>query len=132
MNRLRPSAHMLSQKRAKVLGFSWLRRCLNQRWMVLTSQSSCLDRPSNLFSSGCWRGRKESVVYPSAARGTECWATFVWGSTNQLALPRAVLRKHHNIKMGKGVGGSGGATLVIAVKTFSRMALACAFCGPLA
>lgn len=47
--------HMLSQNRARVLGFSWLRRCLNQRCMVLTSQSSCLDRPSNLFSSGCWQ-----------------------------------------------------------------------------
>ncbi|KAG7227545.1 hypothetical protein INR49_005360, partial [Caranx melampygus] len=41
------------RNRARVLGFSWLRRCLNQRWMVRTSQSSCLDRPSSLFSSGC-------------------------------------------------------------------------------
>ena len=33
--------YMLSQNRARVLGFSWFRRCLNQRWMVRTSQSSC-------------------------------------------------------------------------------------------
>lgn len=60
-------SHMLSQKRASVLGFSWLRRCLNQRWMVLTSQSSCLDRPSNLFSSGCWKTADRSMSLQRSA-----------------------------------------------------------------
>lgn len=45
---------MLSQNLVSVLGFSWLRLCRNQRWMLRTSQSSCLERPSSLFSSGCY------------------------------------------------------------------------------
>ena len=55
--------YMLSQNRARVLGFSWLRRCLNQRWMVRTSQSSCLDRPSSLFSSGCWQDKLKGPTH---------------------------------------------------------------------
>lgn len=92
--------YMLSQNRARVLGFSWLRRCLNQRCMVLTSQSSCLDRPSNLFSSGCWQHKHRKV---------------------RSSLKTSVRNK-----------GFTCTTLVIAVKTFSRIALDCAFCGPLA
>lgn len=91
---------MLSQNRARVLGFSWLRRCLNQRCMVLTSQSSCLDRPSNLFSSGCCQHTDRKV---------------------RSSLKTSVLNKALTC-----------TTLVIAVKTFSRIALDCAFCGPLA
>lgn len=94
--------YMLSQNRARVLGFSWLRRCLNQRCMVLTSQSSCLDSPSNLFSSGCFsaQGPKDQV---------------------SSSLKTRVKNKDKAC-----------TTLVIAVKTFSRIALDCAFCGPLA
>lgn len=83
---LHPLAHMLSQKRARVLGFSWLRRCLNQRCMVLTSQSSCLDRPSNLFSSGCW-GEKDRDAY-FTHRLLE----------GQNVVLCAALMKHNNIK----------------------------------
>lgn len=94
--------YMLSQNRARVLGFSWLRRCLNQRCMVLTSQSSCLDRPSNRFSSGCFSTQ---------------------GPTDQVSssLKTCVKNKDNTC-----------TTLVIAVKTFSRIALDCAFCGPFA
>ena len=95
--------YMLSQNRARVLGFSWLRRCLNQRWMVRTSQSSCLDRPSSLFSSGCWRVKTDM-------------------------LDEAFTGAQQNINKNKQRTCS---TLVIAVKTFSRIALGCAFCGPL-
>lgn len=102
--------HMLSQNRARVLGFSWLRRCLNQRCMVLTSQSSCLDRPSNLFSSGCWQHNADTVhVSYGVHRATNAMR---WNAKNN----------EENADI----------TLVIAVKTFSRIALDCAFCGPLA
>lgn len=103
--------HMLSQNRARVLGFSWLRRCLNQRWMVRTSQSSCLDRPSNLFSSGCWQDKTNTLRVRWLSSWHKCH------------------ERTRNIKNDK---ENTGATLVIAVKTFSRMALGCAFCGPLA
>lgn len=93
--------YMLSQNRARVLGFSWLRRCLNQRCMVLTSQSSCLDKPSNLFSSGCFSTQRPKDQVSSS-------------------LKTGVKNKDST------------CTLVIAVKTFSRIALDCAFCGPLA
>lgn len=102
---------MLSQNRARVLGFSWLRRCLNQRWMVRTSQSSCLDRPSNLFSSGCWQDKTNTLRVRWLSSWHKCH------------------ERTRNIKNDK---ENTGATLVIAVKTFSRMALGCAFCGPLA
>lgn len=61
-------SYMLSQKRARVLGFSWLRRCLNQRWIVRTFQSSCLDKPSNLFSSGCWETTADRTGIRAASR----------------------------------------------------------------
>lgn len=74
---------MLSQNRARVLGFSWLRRCLNQRWMVRTSQSSCLDRPSNLFSSGCWQDKIQNNPLIRCA-GFHCGGTNVlrWRDRN--------------------------------------------------
>lgn len=55
--------YMLSQNFVRVLGFSWLRLCRNQRWMLRTSQSSCLERPSSLFSSGCYRTEKLAVSF---------------------------------------------------------------------
>lgn len=51
------ATYMLSQNLVSVLGFSWLRLCRNQRWMLRTSQSNCLESPSNLFSSGCCETR---------------------------------------------------------------------------
>lgn len=51
------ATYMLSQNLVSVLGFSWLRLCRNQRWMLRTSQSNCLESPSNLFSSGCYETR---------------------------------------------------------------------------
>lgn len=51
--------YMLSQNLVRVLGFSWLRLCRNQRWMLRTSQSSCLESPSNLFSSGCCEAKHQ-------------------------------------------------------------------------
>lgn len=57
---------MLSQNLVRVLGFSWLRLCRNQRWMLRTSQSNCLESPSNLFSSGCCETRHQrSHFHPS-------------------------------------------------------------------
>lgn len=50
---------MLSQNLVRVLGFSWLRLCRNQRWMLRTSQSSCLESPSSRFSSGCYERRHQ-------------------------------------------------------------------------
>lgn len=43
---------MLSQNLVMVVGLSWFLRCRNQRWIFRTSQSSCFDKPSNLFPSG--------------------------------------------------------------------------------
>jgi hypothetical protein len=59
------ATYMLSQNLVRVLGFSWLRLCRNQRWMLLTSQSSCLERPSNLFSSGCCEIRHQEKHFQS-------------------------------------------------------------------
>lgn len=44
--------YMLSQNLVMVVGLSWFLRCRNQRWIFRTSQSSCFDKPSNLFPSG--------------------------------------------------------------------------------
>lgn len=99
---------MLSQNRASVLGFSWLRRCLNQRWMVRTSQSNCLDRPSNLFSSGCLQD-KTNAPHVKCCTNVMRWNTSLKNNEENTC-----------------------TTLVMAVKTFSRIALGCAFCGPLA
>lgn len=57
--------YMLSQNLVRVLGFSWLRLCRNQRWMLRTSQSSCLESPSNRFSSGCYETRHQKKTFLS-------------------------------------------------------------------
>lgn len=57
LSKRKTATYMLSQNFLSVLGFSWLHLCRNQRWMLRTSQSSCLERPSNLFSSGCYETR---------------------------------------------------------------------------
>lgn len=57
--------YMLSQNLVRVLGFSWLRLCRNQRWMLRTSQSSCLESPSNRFSSGCYETRHQKKIFLS-------------------------------------------------------------------
>lgn len=61
-----PSAqtYMLSQNLVRVVGLSWFLRCRNQRWIFRTSQSSCLDKPSNLFPSGDWRKMKQMSFLP--------------------------------------------------------------------
>lgn len=49
--------YMLSQNLVCVLGLSWFLRCRNHRWTFLTSQSSCLERPSRWRESGlCGQG----------------------------------------------------------------------------
>lgn len=57
------NTNMLSQNRVSTLGFSWLRLCRNQCWILRTSQSSCLERPSNLFSSGCYKIRHRKTIF---------------------------------------------------------------------
>lgn len=54
--------YMLSQNLVMVVGLSWFLRCRNQRWIFRTSQSSCFDKPSNLFPSGDWRKMKQTSV----------------------------------------------------------------------
>lgn len=52
---LLPYTYMLSQNLVSVGGLSWFLRWRNQHWIFRTSQSSCFDRPSSLFSSGYCR-----------------------------------------------------------------------------
>lgn len=53
--------YMLSQNLVLVLGLSWFRRWRNHRWIFLTSQSSCLDKPSNWRASGHWNTKTQEM-----------------------------------------------------------------------
>lgn len=81
LSKRKTKTHMLSQNRVRVLGFSWLRLCRNQRWMLRTFQSSCLERPSNLFSSGQWTTNCQAQCH--SGKGLHCnhkgMAVLLWG-----------------------------------------------------
>lgn len=55
--------HMLSQNLFSVLGFPGCVSCRNQRWMLRTSQSSCLRGPPISFHQGCYETRYQENIF---------------------------------------------------------------------